>query len=156
MSLGFALAVAGLTGCGPDSEAKGDGGDDPSGGTGATGGSGGSVGGAGSSSGGSGGSGGTGPLTCIAGVAGIWAADGFPAYLDIDSECRVTMFCDIPNDYHTTGWVDGNLLVLIDVAMKIITVEGDVLTVIDAGSDGTDLPFDRQTSADAIPSECRI
>jgi hypothetical protein len=93
---------------------------------------------------------------CLDGVAGIWVADGFPAYLEIDSECRVTMFCDIPNDYHTTGWVDGNLLVLIDVAMKTITVEGDVLTIIDAGSDGTDLPFDRQTTANAIPSECRI
>ena len=54
------------------------------------------------------------------------------------------MFCDIPNDYHTTGYVDGNRLVLFDVAMKLITVEGDVLTVIDAGSDGTDLPFTRQ------------
>jgi len=89
-------------------------------------------------------------------AAGIWAALNFPAYLEIDSECRVTMFCDIPNDYHTTGYVDGNLLVLIDVAMKLITVEGDVLTVIDAGTDGTDLPFLRQTSASTIPSACRL
>jgi hypothetical protein len=106
-------------------------------------------------SGGSGGTGGMGPLTCLDGVDGIWAARGFPAYLDIDSECRVNMFCDIPNDYHTTGYVDGNLIVLIDIATKTITVEGDVLTIIDA-SGSTDLPFDRQTSASAIPQECRI
>ena len=96
-----------------------------------------------------------GPLMCIDGVAGIWVARGFPAYLDIDSECRVNTFCDIPNDYHTTGFVDGDLLVLLDLTQKFITVEGDVLTVIDA-SGPTDLPFDRQTSPDAIPEECRI
>jgi hypothetical protein len=165
--LGLALVVSGLSGCGSDSRDAGDGGDDPSGGTTASGGSpatggngasGGSGSGAaaGSSTGGSGGSGGIGPLTCLNGVAGIWAAVNFPAYLEIDAECRVTVFCDIPNDYHTTGYVDGNLLVLLNVAMKLITVEGDVLTVIDAGSDGTDLPFNRQTSANAIPSACQL
>ena len=102
------------------------------------------------------GSGGSiGSLTCLEGVAGIWAAVGFPTYLDIDSECRVNLFCDVENDYHTTGYVDGNLLVLIDIAMKIITVEGDTLTIIDASGD-IDLPFARQTSANAIPQACRI
>jgi hypothetical protein len=131
MGLGLALLVTGLVGCGSDSEIVDDGSDDASGG-----------------------SGGTGLLTCPEGIAGVWAAMGFPAYLDIDSECRVTMFCDIPNDYHTTGYVDGNLLVLIDLAMKVITVDGDTLTILDASGD-IDLPFVRQTSADAIPAECR-
>jgi hypothetical protein len=65
------------------------------------------------------------------------------------------MFCDIPNDYHTTGYVDGDTLVLIDLATKTITVEGDVLTVIDA-EPGIDLPFTRQSTAAAIPQGCRI
>jgi hypothetical protein len=92
---------------------------------------------------------------CLDGVGGIWAARGFPAYLEIDSACRVTLFCDIVNDYHTTGYVDGDLLVLIDIAQKRITVVGDVLTVLDA-EPGTNLPFDREASPAAIPDGCRI
>jgi hypothetical protein len=131
----IAMVVLAVAGCDGDSE-PGDGGD---------------------ASGGSGGSGGTGgmPLTCLDGVAGIWVARGFPAYLEINSACLVTLFCDTENDYHSTGYVDGDVLVVTDIAVKTITVEGDVLTIIDASGD-IDLPFDRQTSPDAIPAECRI
>jgi hypothetical protein len=82
-------------------------------------------------------------------------ARGFPAYLEIDSACGVTLFCDTENDYYTSGYVDDDVLVLNDLAVKVITVEGDVLTIIDASGD-IDLPFDRQTSPSAIPAECRI
>jgi hypothetical protein len=165
LSVGLVFVVALGAGCTGESEPGDDGGDETSGG-----GSGASAGGAASggttmgglggavgnaASGGGGGTGATGTGMCLTGVAGIWVARGFPAYLEIDSACRVNLFCDVENDYHTTGYVDDDLLVLIDLTVKRITVVGDVLTVLDAEA-GVDLPFDRQTSSSAIPAECRI
>ena len=92
---------------------------------------------------------------CLDGAAGVWRARGFPAYLEIDSACSVNLFCDVENDYHTTGYVDDDLLVLTELTEKRITVVGDVLTILDA-EPGIDLPFDRQSSPDAIPDECRL
>jgi hypothetical protein len=137
----FVFVVALVAGCAEESD-PGDGG-----------GSGGSAG--STASGGSGGTDGTGTGMCLDGVAGIWVARGFPAYLEIDSACRVSLFCDVENDYHTTGYVDDDLLVLLELTQKRITLVGDVLTILDAEA-GIDLPFDRQTSPSAIPDECRI
>jgi hypothetical protein len=146
-----AFVIALVAGCAEENEPS-DGGDEASGGSGASAGSGAS---GGTVTGGSGGAGGTGQRTCLPGVAGIWAARNFPAYLEIDSGCVVTLFCDVENDYHTTGYVDDDLLVLSDLAVKLITVAGDVLTVLDA-EPGIDLPFDRQSSPAAIPDACRL
>lgn len=93
--------------------------------------------------------------TCVDGAPGIWVARGFPAYMEIDSACRVNLFCDVTNDYHTTGHVEDDLLVLTGLTTKQISVVGDVLTILDA-EPGVNLPFDRQSSPSAIPAECRI
>ena len=92
---------------------------------------------------------------CLEGSPGVWAASGYPAYLDIAESCQVTLFCDLDKMYHTTGYVEGDRIVLNDLAVLEISVAGDTLVLLNA-SGSSDLPFTRQASADAIPAACRM
>ena len=78
---------------------------------------------------------------------------GYPAYLQINESCEVTLFCDLDKAYHTTGYLEGDVITLTGVATVNYTVMGNLLTLIDATSTG-DVNFARQASADVIPAEC--
>ncbi len=97
------------------------------------------------------------PSSCLPGLVGTWWSDPYPAYLQIDARCEVTLFCDVDKGYLTTGSVDGDQLTLealvsgMDVT-KTITIEDDALTVLDASA-GADLPFKR-AEASVVPESC--
>ncbi len=78
---------------------------------------------------------------------------GYPAYLQIDESCQVTLFCDLDKGYHTTGQLEGDVITLTGVATVNYTVMGDKLTLLDASSTG-DVNFARQSSPEVIPEEC--
>ena len=99
------------------------------------------------------GSGGANQASCTEGVAGVWMIPGYPAYLQINESCEVTLFCDLDKAYHTTGYLEGDVITLTGVATVNYTVMGNLLTLIDATSTG-DVNFARQASADVIPAEC--
>lgn len=99
------------------------------------------------------GSGGANQGSCTEGVEGVWMIPGYPAYLQINESCQVTLFCDLDKAYHTTGYLSGDLITLTGIATVNYTVMGDLLTLIDATSTG-DVRFARQASADVIPAEC--
>lgn len=99
------------------------------------------------------GSGGSADVSCLDGLEGVWALPGYPAYLQIDGNCQVTLFCDLDKGYHTTGHVRGDVLTLTEIATLSITLEGDDLTLLQA-TNGMDLLFERQASTAAIPEAC--
>jgi len=80
---------------------------------------------------------------------------GYPAYLQIDGNCQVTLFCDLDKDYYTTGYLEGDVITLTGVATVNYTVTDTTLTLIDATSSG-DVNFARQESSDVIPDECYL
>jgi hypothetical protein len=100
----------------------------------------------------SGGGGGASQASCAEAAAGVWLIPGYPAYLQID-DCQVPLFCDLDKGYHTTGYLEGDVITLTGVATLSYTVTGDVLTLLDGSSSG-DILFARQSSADVIPAEC--
>jgi hypothetical protein len=83
----------------------------------------------------------------------------YPAYLQIDATCAVTLFCDLDKGHHTTGHVDGDTLVLDDIAgasiERTITLAGDTLTVLQAGG-GQNLPFVRSQPGFVVPQACTM
>jgi hypothetical protein len=137
------------------------------GGSGATGGSAGKGGGRGSAGNGAGGSGsadgagaggggmaGAGSGSCPDGLEGIWKLPNYEAYLQVDAECGIPLFCDLVEGHHTTGYVDEDTVVLVDLAMPSYVLMGDTLTLLDAGGQGEDLPFARQPQGTAVPAAC--
>jgi hypothetical protein len=107
-------------------------------------------------SGGASGGGGAGSqLSCAPASIGVWKMIGYEAYLQVGADCQVPLFCDVVEGHRTTGYLDGDMLTLTDLATLEVMLVGDTLTLVDAGPSGTeDLPFQRQTSADVIPQAC--
>jgi hypothetical protein len=149
------------------SAGKGGAGGSGRGGSAATGGSAGKGGGSGSAGTGAGGAGGaagdgsggggmagSGSGSCPDGLEGFWKLPNYEAYLQVDAECRVTLFCDLVEGHHTTGYVDEDTVVLVDLAMPSYVLMGDTLTLLDAGGQGEDLPFARQPHGTAAPAAC--
>jgi hypothetical protein len=102
-----------------------------------------------------GGAGGTGATEgCIDGLEGTWKITGYEAYLRVDDDCQVTLFCDLVKDYHSTGYFEGNTITLIDVATSEVTLEGDTLTLLIPSETTDTIVFVRQESEDVVPEAC--
>jgi hypothetical protein len=97
---------------------------------------------------------GSGGGSCPDGLEGTWKLPNYEAYLQVDAECSIPMFCDLMEGHHTTGYADEDTVVLVDLATPSYELMGDTLTLLDGGGQGQDLPFERQPAGAEIPAEC--
>lgn len=95
--------------------------------------------------------------TCDPGVVGAWWLLGNEVYIVVESDCSISKFCDLINDYHSTGKISGNTLTIHGITTNEIVLEGNNTLILLGGPDGMDLPFTRiyrEYGIDPIPEEC--
>jgi hypothetical protein len=95
--------------------------------------------------------------TCDQTAVGTWWLVGNEVYFVVESDCRISKFCDLINDYHSTGRIDGDELTLYGLAKNEIIFEGNDTLIMLGGADGIDLPFTRiyrEYGIDPIPEDC--
>lgn len=95
--------------------------------------------------------------TCDPGVVGAWWLLGNEVYLVVESDCSVSKFCDLINDYHSTGRISGNELTIYGISKNEIVLEGNNTLIMLGGPDGIDLPFTRiyrEYGIDPVPEDC--
>ena len=96
-------------------------------------------------------------LTCDQNVVGAWWLVGNQVYLVVESDCSVSKFCDLINDYHSTGSISGNELTIYGISKNEIVLEGNNTLILLGGPGGMDLPFARiyrEYGIDPIPEDC--
>ena len=95
--------------------------------------------------------------TCDQDVVGAWWLLGNEVYIVVESNCSVSKFCDLINDYHSTGYISGNELTIHGITTSEIVLEGNNTLILLGGPDGIDLPFTRiyrEYGIDPIPEDC--
>jgi hypothetical protein len=95
--------------------------------------------------------------TCDESAVGAWWLLGNEVYIVVESDCSISKFCDLVNDYHSTGRIDGNELTIYGFTKNEILLEGNNTLILLGGPDGMDLPFTRiyrEYGIDPIPEDC--
>jgi hypothetical protein len=94
---------------------------------------------------------------CDQNVVGAWWLLGNEIYFIVEPDCSISKFCDIINDYHTTGSVEGNTIIFDGISTNQFVMNGNNSLTILGGADGVDLPFIRvyrEFGIDPIPEDC--
>ena len=95
--------------------------------------------------------------TCDPDVVGNWWLMANEVYIIVESDCSISKFCDLNNDYHSTGMISGNQLTIYGITTNEIRLEGNNTLILLGGPDGIDLPFTRiyrEYGIDPIPEDC--
>jgi len=91
---------------------------------------------------------------CNQDIVSPWQLVGGQVYFIVESDCRISKFCDINNNIHTTGSVKGSKIIIDGITTKEYVLSGGSLTLLNAGGNGEDLPFMRLYSTTPIPESC--
>lgn len=96
--------------------------------------------------------------TCDQDFVGAWWLVGNQVYFIVEPDCSISKFCDLIEDIHTTGSIQGNQFILAGGAItnEIVLNSNTSLTIL-GGSGGIDLPFTRiyrEYGIDPIPEDC--
>jgi hypothetical protein len=94
---------------------------------------------------------------CDEDAVGAWWLLGNQVYIVVESDCSISKFCDIINDYHTTGSISGNKIIIDGISTNQFVMNGSNTLIILGGPDGMDLPFVRiyrEYGIDPIPEDC--
>ncbi|UCG95654.1 MAG: hypothetical protein JSV92_01230 [archaeon] len=94
---------------------------------------------------------------CDEEVVGAWWLVGNEVYFIVEPDCSISKFCDLINDYHTTGSVSENTIIFDGISTNKFVMNGSSVLIILGGPDGMDLPFARiyrEYGIDPIPEDC--